>query len=426
MSKKYCNKNNIGEWGTLLIISSAHIASTINVIGFRAILPLISVEFAFTRAMAGLYTTLFFMSSTILALFSGRLADILGAKKGMLIGVFYVGFLMVLHVFAPSFTFLLAMGLLTGVGFSIITPSCTKAVKMLVPPSRLGFSMGMMRSSGAMGGILGAISLPWIGVFFGWRFSVFFSGIFAIFMGFLLLKYYEDEENTKKNKYGNEKRNDIHFYEAIAVLLKNKYLLSLCFIGTFLGICSGAFFSHFSLFLAQDLGFSKTIAGMGLIPITLGGVTGRLMGGYWSDKLVVSDKRIIYLCIGVLVVISSLFFGFAASRGNISFYLMITMAFLLGVGGEGWIGVYFTNVVEVADDSHTGIATGLSLIFPRIGMLISPPIFGYVADLNDSYQNSWFYTAILFAVAVLIFYWVTGRVNKNPARRQMGSRMISI
>jgi cyanate permease len=46
-------------------------------------------------------------------------------------------------------------------------------------------------------------------------------------------------------------------------------------------------------------------------------------------------------------------------------------------------------------------------------MLISPPIFGYIADLNDSYQNSWFYTAILFAAAVLIFYWVTGRVNKN-------------
>jgi predicted MFS family arabinose efflux permease len=413
MNKKYCNKNNIGKWGTLLIISSANMALNINMYGFRAILPLINVEFAFTRAMAGLYTTLFFMSGTILALFSGRLADILGAKKGMLIGIFYMGFFMVLHVFAPSFTFLLAIGLLTGVGFSIITPSCTKAVKMLVPPSRLGFSMGMMQSSGAMGSILGATLLPWIGVFFGWRFAIFFSGIYAIFMGFLLLKYYEDGENTKKDKYGNEKENDIHFNEAIVVLLKNKYLLSLCFIGIFLGVCNGAFFSHFSLFLAQDLGFSKTIAGMGLIPFVLGGVTGRLILGYWSDKLAVGDKRIIYLFIGVLVVISSLFFSFAASRGNISFYLMITMAFLLGAGGEGWEGVYFTNVVEVAGDSYTGIATGLSLIFLRIGMLISPPIFGYIADLNDSYQNSWFYTAILFAAAVLIFYWVTGRVNKN-------------
>ena len=426
MSKKYCNKNNIGEWRTLLIISSAYIASTINLNGFRAILPIINVEFAFTRAIAGLYTTLFFMSGIILALFSGRLVDILGAKKGMLIGAFYMGFFMALHVFAPSFTFLLAMGLLTGVGYSIITPSCTKAVKMLVPPSRLGFSMGIMHSSGAIGGILGATLLPLIGLFFGWRYAIFFSGIFAIFMGFLLLKYYEDGENKKKDKYENEKENNISFNEAMVVLLKNKYLLALCFIGTFLGMCNGAFYGHFSLFLAQDLGFSKAIAGMGLIPLTLGGVTGKLMWGYCSDKLAVDDKRIIYLCIGILVVISSLFFSFAASRGNISFYLMITMAFLLGVGGDGWLGVYFTHVVEVAGDSYTGLGTGLSVIFPRIGTLISPLIFGYIADLNDSYQNSWFYAAILFAAAVLIFYWVTGGINKNSTRRQMGSKMISI
>jgi len=257
MAKKYISKNKSLELIGLLIISSAYVALSFNMQGFRAILPLISKEIPFTRTMAGFYTTMFFMSGTIMALFSGRMVDMLLAKKGMLIGVFYVGILMIFHALAPSFAFLIVMGLLTGIGFSIITPSCTKAVKMLVPTSRFGFSMGIMQSAGEIGSIFGAIFLPLIGSFLGWRFAVSFSGFFAVFMGFLILKYYGEGKNIRKDESKNGKEDNIHFRDSIAVLFKNKHLLSLCFMGMSLGLCLGAIFSHFSLFLVQDLGFSE-------------------------------------------------------------------------------------------------------------------------------------------------------------------------
>ena len=405
MAQKNNSKNNKLELVRLLIISSAYIAINFNMQGFRAILPLISKEMVFTRTMAGLYTTMFFISGTVMAIFSGRMVDIFLAKRGMLIGVFYVGILMMFHAFAPSFALLIVMGLFAGIGFSIITPSCTKAVKILVPSSSFGFSMGIMQSGGEIGSILGAMLLPLVGAFFGWRIAVSFSGTFAVFMGFLLLKYYkEGREDLRKDKYKNRTENNVHFRDAITVLFKNKHLLSLCFIGMSLGLCLGSIFSHFSLFLVQDLGFSEALVGIGLMPITLGGIVGRLIWGNWSDRMAVGDKRLLYLCIAIIIIVSSLFFSFATAMESVSFFLLIIMAFLMGVGGVGWISVYLTNVAEAAGDSYTGIATGVALTFSRIGMLVSPPIFGYIADLNESYQKSWVYIAIFLTIAIVIFY----------------------
>jgi MFS family permease len=68
----------------------------------------------------------------------------------------------------------------------------------------------------------------------------------------------------------------------------------------------------------------------------------------------------------------------------------------------GWTGAYLTTVGEVAGDRHAGIATGLTLLFVRGAMIIAPPIFGLIADINGSYRYSWLiYGFVIIGISFL-------------------------
>ena len=60
--------------------------------------------------------------------------------------------------------------------------------------------------------------------------------------------------------------------------------------------------------------------------------------------------------------------------------------------------MYFVSVGEFAGDKQMGIATGLSLFFVRGGMLVAPPVFGFIADVKGTYQYGW----LLFGIVIIV------------------------
>ncbi|HNR65223.1 MAG TPA: hypothetical protein PKJ95_02885, partial [Atribacterota bacterium] len=65
-------------------------------------------------------------------------------------------------------------------------------------------------------------------------------------------------------------------------------------------------------------------------------------------------------------------------------------------------GAYLTTVGEVAGERHSGTATGLALLFVRGAMIVSPPIFGLIADINGSYRYSWLiYSFVIIGMSFL-------------------------
>ncbi|HER23617.1 MAG TPA: hypothetical protein ENO17_00905 [Candidatus Atribacteria bacterium] len=69
----------------------------------------------------------------MLSIFTCGIVDSLGPKKNILLGIEYLGGILILHGLFPSYDLLLLMAFVAGLGFSIISPSVTKEVMIATP-----------------------------------------------------------------------------------------------------------------------------------------------------------------------------------------------------------------------------------------------------------------------------------------------------
>ena len=112
-------KENGLQYKFLLIISTAYLGVDINIQGILSLMPFIREEFVLSSSRAGLYSTFHFLLATAVAVFSGRIVDKIGSKKGLVVGTGMLGILMLLQSRSPNFTLILALALLSGLFFSI-------------------------------------------------------------------------------------------------------------------------------------------------------------------------------------------------------------------------------------------------------------------------------------------------------------------
>lgn len=397
------------ELNILFFLSLAYFALSINVQGFMALMPFLQLDFSLSRAQAGLYSSFYFFSATSIAVFTGGLVDSIGAKKGLVLGVFSVGLFILLHSQAQSYSAILLLGFFTGIGFSLITPSVNRGVMVAVAPKKRAVSMGIMQSGLGFGGFLGAALLPLLAQIIGWRHSLILSGSLALLLGILLylflnLEGLEDREARKGPALSLKK--------VVGELICNRIILGLCSLGFLFGASTGAIIAHFAIYLHQDLGLALSASGIGLASLHLGGIIGRPGWGYIDDRCFARGRLTSLFYIGSGVGIIALIFSFF-SHISLSFLpLLFLFTFLLGATSLGAQALLFTAISEESGP-HTGTATGLSLIFIRLGILSSPPLFGLIADLYGGYTFSWATMGLLILALNTLICWLAFKRGKK-------------
>jgi sugar phosphate permease len=383
----------------LLVLFLPYIALSIGQNGFLGLLPFVREEFALTRVQIGYYSTSFFMSAAILAVFTGSFVDKLGAKKSMLLGIGFMGFLLILHGLSPSYKVLLFMAFLAGLGFSIITPSVTKAVITSTPPGKRAVSMGITQTGFGFGGIAGASFLPLLGEILGWRIAIQVAAFFALLTGPFVYKFYREQDNIRNilDVPDGQRGKQQSFKENFLSLFVHRPLFRFCVLGIIFGISEGAVLSHFAVFLSGDLNMSRVTAGLGFGTLHLGGIIGLIGWGWLSDRLLRGDRRLSLFMIGLSSGIMYLLFGLFLNHSQVGQVTVFLLSFLLGFSALGWTGVYLVTIGEFAGSKQAGIATGLALLFARIGLIVAPPIFGFIADAKGYYEYSW----LLFGFVII-------------------------
>ncbi len=391
---------------TLIILSVPYLALSLNQHGFLALLPFIREEFVLNRTQVGLYSTFYFLSSALLAITTGIIVDSLGARKGVLLGIGFMGSIIFLYSLAPSYGVLLLLAFLAGLGWSIITPSVNKGVILAAPIEKRAVSMGIMQSGMGIGGLTGAILLPLLGESFGWRMAIQVSAVFALMMWFLVFLFYKEKSKDYRiNDIKDEQCNKRSIKNNFGYVLKSKPLLKACMLGLIFGISTGSILSHYTVFLSEDLLLSRTAAGVGLGAFQVGGILGRPVWGLVSDKLFKQDRSKTLYVMGIIIGAMYLFFGVFISNFSINYVSILVISFCLGASAFGWTGVHFVAIGEFAGDQLVGIATGLSLLFVRTGMLIAPPIFGFIADLRGDYMLSWIFFGLVVSCASIVYHF---------------------
>jgi len=389
----------------LLLLSAAYIAITLNILGFVGMMPLVQAEFTISGAQAGLYTSFYFMSATVIAIFAGRIVDRVGTRQGLVIGTTTVGVMMLLHAISPLYFVILLLAFVTGIGFSLITPSVSKGVMENVSGRRRAGAMGVAHGIGGSGALFGTALMPYFGQLYGWRTVLVVGGAVALLVSLIILHVYRrvavaepDHRATKTTGSGRSSS----LKQDLKELLKNKPLLVTCLIGSVFGIALSSITSHMALFLHQDLEYSPALAGVGVSAFHLGGVFGQPSWGVINDKLLGGRRHLGLLLLASFSAALVFLVAGVATGGALGLGAMLAISLALGFCVMGMPSLFLTTISELSPAEHTGIATGIAVIFIRVGVVVAAPVFGLMSDLTGDYTASWYTLGTVVVVISLI------------------------
>ncbi len=386
-----------------LMLAAAYAGVGANMQGFFSLLPLVSEEFALSRAQAGLYSSFYFLSATSVAVFSGRFVDMFGARKGLVLGVSGVGAVMIAVSSAPDYRSILGLAFICGLVFSVITPSVSRGIIEYTSASRRAFSMGIAHSGGNSGGMAAAALLPLIaGSFGGWRVAIRVSALSAILVAAFLWSRYPAGNGPDRGAQGRCEPKP-GFRDSFAGLMTNPGFLAVCILGILLGCAMSSVGVHFTLFLSNDFGIKPVRAGVGLAFLQAGGVAGMSGWGLISDRMMRGERNATLSLLTVSLCLVSLLMALAVRRAPLNYPAVFSLAFVTGFICLGSMALFFTSISETADEDRTGMATGIALIFSRAGVIVGPPVFGKIADINGTYLYSWAALGIAAACFAVVF-----------------------
>jgi MFS family permease len=148
--------------------------------GRQSIIPLYGADKGLSPSQLGLLftaivTTQFF---TLLAL--GSLSDRFGRKVTILPSVLISLLGLVLFILTNSYWALILSGLFIGFGEGLIGPSPAAFAGDLAPPGRVALAMGLYRTFGDVGFILGPVLMGWIADISDFRWALGVDGLFLL------------------------------------------------------------------------------------------------------------------------------------------------------------------------------------------------------------------------------------------------------
>ena len=399
-NNKKNNIQNTFNWYALFILSLTSIVTGIYRDGFASLFPFLQKDFHLTRGQLGLHSSFYYFAAASFAVYTGRVVDLKGSKRSLIFSCLIMGIFYILHSVVPNFSIILLMAALTGASASFNMPSVNKGVVELFSEKQRSTALGLQSMAFPIGGLLGAITLPFFGSMLGWRKAMFIPGLMAILCALFLLHFYQEREKITDPQSENTK-DSISFWKSISQLIKNRELVKISIFGFFLGVMSNSITAHFTLFLFLEYGLPEVVAGLGFAFVQLGSVLGRAAWGILSDRVLESDNKKTFLYMGILFWLITMILSFGLKKLNPSVSTLFLLAFLSGCFGNGWPGIFCAAVTETVKEENVGIATGIAFLLVRSGLMIAPPIFGYIADLRGSYSLSWFLLGIIVLIASL-------------------------
>src|ERR1035437_6831719 len=179
-------------------------------------LPAIGKEFALNATLLGWIATSMLLAQSVFVVPFGKLADIYGRKKLMIIGTAVYTAGSVMAALAQGIFFLLFSRVVQGLGASMIFGTSVAILTSVFPPEKRGWALGWNVSAVYLGLTAGPFVGGILTSYLGWR-SLFWLnvplGLLSLFFLFFMLKGEWAESEVEKFDYTGSLRSEEHTSE---------------------------------------------------------------------------------------------------------------------------------------------------------------------------------------------------------------------
>ena len=328
----------------------------------------------------GLIITLFTISAAISRPFSGKLADTIGRKKVIYLGIICSFFVMLIYPFSYSVLFFLILRFLHGFSAGFAPTGATALLTDLIPEKSRGHAMGIWGTFISLGIGVGQTLGSWIYLSFGFTLLFLIGALFSL-IAFILV-FWIKETLVNQQEFN---------FKLLKISWKDVFepnVLPAAFVMLLSAMCSGMIFV-LTPDLSSYLGISNKGFFFGIYVIAT--ILIRLLTSSLSDRIG-REKTLLVGCF--ILVISMLLVG--TSNSIVSY---IFAAIIFGIATGITSPTMFAWTADLSHEDRRGVGAGTMFIALEFGIM-----FGALLTLvsYDSTKSTIFITFLIGAIMATI------------------------
>ena len=365
---------------------------------FPVILPYIKQDLELSNVEAATIVTANEVASGGLTVPSGIVADkyykhraiILGGAVGLCgLAYFFVGFF-------ANYLFVILGFMVLGLASALWRPPAQSSLATFFPDKR-GFALAVHGVGASIGDSIGPLLIGFILVSVGWVYLSTIQFAVAIPLGIIVFIATKNHFNTSM-----ESPTLSSYISGIGSLVKNPYVLTVMFGGSFTGMARLAIFAFLGIYLTEYLGYSSVWYGINWALLYVMGIVSQPIMGYLSDKF--SRKTVV---LPALLILAICYFLLPLAPNPIILGIIIA---IMGMFFYGISNITTAAVLDVASSQLQGTSTSVEGLFRQVFTLPSPIIAGIIID-------SFGITYVFYYAAAMVFigsiFWMFIKIPKS-------------
>jgi MFS family permease len=391
-------------WVVLGVTLAIQAMVSMAVLTVPAMAPAMARQMGVSVSLIGFFVSVIYLGAMASSMCAGSFVLRWGAMRVSQIGLLLCAAGLIVLACTPWPALALPAAVLIGLGYGPITPASSHIlVRTTASTGRASLLFSVKQTGVPLGGVMAGALVPPMVLGAGSSAALWSVASACLICACAAEWIRRDLDNDRQP---DRRINFSQLWQPISLVIHDgqlRRLAAVSFVFSALQMCLAA---YLVTYLNAELGLTLVAAGAALSVSQTGGVVGRILWGWLADRWI-SPLRMLAL---LALIMASCAVGTGLLQANVPSVVLMALLALFGASATGWNGVYLAEVARQAPAGAAGIATGGSLAFTFLGVVVGPLVFGLVAGTSGSFRLSY----LLIALPVALCAWALLRQRASP------------
>ena len=385
------------NWWPLLLTLVIQAMVAMALLTLPVMAPVVAEAMQVSPALVGLYVSVTYAGAMVSTLMGGATVARLGAIRVSQWGLLLCALGLLLCA-VPWFPAMVLGAVLIGLGYGPITPASSHLLARTTPKHQMSLVFSLKQTGVPLGSMLAGALVPPLLLIVNWQASLTAVALVCVLCAWLSQGLRADLDSDRQSDAPVHWRSLI---QPIRLVLAHRALLTMASCSFMFSMVQLSLTTYLVTFLHDDLSYGLVAAGLALSATQIGGIGGRIAWGYVADRWMGAQRMLLLLA--SMMALGALASSFLTVDTPKALVVFILVAF--GASAIGWNGVYLAEVARRAPPGTASLATGGTLAFTFLGVVVGPPMFGALSGLFGTYRAGFMGLMVMASLSGAVLFW---------------------